>query len=260
MVMVLRSTTATVVACCVTCSAAMLPCAQADDTPWHQQTSVAFEPPREIWAGGEAFGRVWSLYTGSTYAPFGNLRQDGVRLRAVTTYSRFKYSGLRYDASRGDAVAVDFKGESRTSDLFVGYQASFGATTVKAFAGWEIAAHLITPLDPETLVQGRSSGPKGALELWTNFGERAWASLDLSYAKAFGAYSSRLRTGWRATDTLSFGPEASLIGHEEGRMVRAGAFVRFDNGVDELSASVGWSQSQGDEANAYITAQWLHRF
>lgn len=255
-----RRTNAAVVACCATVSTVLPPRALADDDAWDQQTSVAVEPSREFWAGGEAFGHVWSLYTGSTYSPFGNLRQDGVRLRAVTAYSQFKYNGLRYDAAKGDAVAVDFNGQSRTSDLFVGYQASFGATTVKAFAGWQIAAHLITPFDTETIVQGRSAGPKGALEIWTNFGNQAWASLDLSYAKAFGAYSTRLRGGWRATETLSVGPEVSLIGHEESRMLRLGAFLRFDNGVDELSASAGWSQSQGDVANGYVTAQWLRRF
>lgn len=259
MVMVLRWTTAAVVACCLIGSMGPSPRALADDS-WEKQTDVAFEPPREIWGGGEAFGHVWSLYTGSTYAPFGNLRQDGFRLRAVTAFSRFKYSELRYDAAKGDAVAVNFNGASKTSDLFAGYQASFGATTLKVFAGWEIAAHVIGPYDPETVVQGRSSGPKGAIEIWTNFGDRAWVSLDLGYAKAFGAYSSRLRTGWRATDTFSAGPEASLIGHEESRLLRLGAFMRYDNGVDELSASAGWSQSSGDVANAYVTAQWLRRF
>ncbi len=255
--MVLRSTTAAVVACCF-CSAIGVLQARADEQ-W--APSVSFEPPREIWAGAEAFGRVLSLYTGSTLAPFGNLRQDGVRLRAITAMSQFKYSGLRYDASKGDAVAVAFDGVSRTSDLFVGYQWSLGATTVKAFAGWEIAAHVITPYDPETLVQGRSMGPKGALEIWTNFGHRAWAALDLSYAKAFGAYSTRLRTGLRVSDTISLGPEVSLIGHDESQMARAGAFVRYDNGVDEISAAAGWTKTKGsDEGDVYIGAQWLRRF
>lgn len=263
MVMVMRWTTAAVIACCLIGSMPVIPRALADgawDGAWDMKTDVRFEPPRELWVGGEAFGHVWSLYTGSTYAPFGNLRQDGFRLRAITAYSRYKYNGLRYDAAKGDAVAVDFTGTSKTSDLFVGYQAGFGATTVKAFAGWEIAAHVILPFDPETMVQGRSSGPKGALEIWTNIGDHAWLSLDLSYAKAFGAYSSRLRAGWRATDTISIGPEGSLIGHDESRLTRIGGFLRYDNGVDELSAAVGWSQSSGDEANAYVTAQWLRRF
>jgi hypothetical protein len=187
--MVLRSTIAAVVAYCMGSAIGAVQVRAADQ--W--APSVMFEPPREVWAGAEAFGRVLSLYTGSTFAPFGNLRQDGLRLRAVTAMSRFKYSGLRYSAAKGDAETVAFEGQSRTSDLFIGYQWSLGATTVKAFAGWEIAAHLITPYDPETLVQGRSMGPKGALEIWTNFGHRAWAALDLSYAKAFGTFSTRSR-------------------------------------------------------------------
>lgn len=267
LVMFSRWTTAVLVLGCGM-FAAGLSRASADDAvdesdepaEWQQQTSVAFEPSREIWAGVETFQSVWSIYTGSTYAPFGNLRQDGLRLRAVTAMSRFRYSGLRYDAARGDAVAVDFKGTSRTTDLYTGYQLGLGDTTVKLFAGWEIAAHLISPLDPETIVQGRIAGPKAALEIWSNMGPNAWLALDISYAKAFGAYASRARLGWRATETLSAGPEAAFIGHDESRMQRFGAFLRFDNGIDELSASAGWTKSQGDDGGAYVSAQWLRRF
>ena len=39
-----------------------------------------------MWAGAEVFHQVWSLYAGGTYAPFGSVREDGFRVRAVTGY------------------------------------------------------------------------------------------------------------------------------------------------------------------------------
>lgn len=96
-------------------------CSRAGATGRSMGAVRLIRAPREVWAGAEAFGRVLSLYTGSTFAPFGNLRRTASAW-AVTAMSRFEYSGLRYDASKGDAATVEFEGVSRTSDLFVGYQ------------------------------------------------------------------------------------------------------------------------------------------
>jgi hypothetical protein len=44
-------------------------------------------------------------------------------------------------------------------------------------------------------------------------------------------------------------------------MARAGAFLRFDNGVDEISAAAGWTKASGsDDGDIYVGAQWLRRF
>jgi hypothetical protein len=231
-----------------------------EDGGWSAGTATQFEPAREFWAGAEAFRNVLSLYVGSTQALGGNLRQDGFRLRIVTAVSRYRYAGLRYAPRVGDAVPVAFRGEARLVDLLAGYQWSFRATTVKAFAGWAIAEHAISPYDPETRVQGRAGGIKGVLEAWHNIGDAAWVSADISYARAHGAYSHRLRAGWRAAPLLSLGPEAALIGHEENRTARLGAFLRFDDGVNEVTGSAGASMPRGDRTGHYATLQWLRRF
>jgi hypothetical protein len=239
--------------------ATAIPSARADDD-WFAATFVRHEPSREFWVGAEAFRDVLSLYAGATQAVFGNLRQDGLRLRVVSAYSRYRYTGLRYERLIDDATPVTFKGEARIIDLLAGYQWSYGSTTAKLFAGWAIAEHMISPFDVETTVQGRASGLKGALELWHNLGDRAWISADFSYARTYGAHSHRLRFGGRPTETISLGPELSWIGHQENRTTRIGVFLRFDDGINEISASAGASMPRGDMPGAYATVQWLRRF
>lgn len=227
---------------------------------WQQGTRVQREPARETWAGAEAFRHVWSLYTGATYAPFSNLRQDGLRLRAVSALSGYSYAGLRFDPSAGAAIWQTFRGQSRTVDLLAGYQWRTGDLTIKTFAGYRNASVEIAPFDPETTVQGQRHGAIGALELWFNITPRQWTSLDLTYATPFRSYAHRLRVADRISETMSIGVEAAALGHQEGSTQRAGAFLRFDNGVHEISASAGWSMPRGEAGHAYGTAQWLVRF
>jgi Cellulose biosynthesis protein BcsS len=233
---------------------------EVEKTSWHEKTSTVIEPKREFWAGVESFRNVWSLYTGSTYALGGNLRQDGFRLRAVSALSHYTYSGKRYNAAVGDAATVNFTGDAKQVDILAGYQWSSGSLTIKSFAGWQITGHAIKPYDPETEVQGKSSGAKGALEIWYNIGNVAWVSLDLAYARPYGAHSHRGRLGWRATETVSLGGELSLIGHIESDIRRVGAFVRYDDGVNEISGQGGWSMQPGIEGSVYVGGQWLRRF
>jgi hypothetical protein len=229
-------------------------------TPWYEGTVSAEEAARESWAGAEAFRRTWSLYTGSTYAPFSNLRQDGLRLRAVSAQSFYSYAGRRFDPASGVAIWQAFRGQARTIDLLAGYQWRTGDLTLKVFAGYQNTTVAIAPFDPETLVQGQKHGAKGAFEIWYNMTPRTWAALDITAATAFRTYSHRLRVADRTFENVSFGIEAAAFGHQESATQRVGAFVRFDNGTHEVSASGGWSMPRGDAGHAYGTVQWLYRF
>src|SRR4051794_37527667 len=54
-------------------------------------------PPgwREIWAGADVSGHVWLLYSGATVAPYSNVFDDGLRLRAAGGYGGYTYVGER---------------------------------------------------------------------------------------------------------------------------------------------------------------------
>jgi Cellulose biosynthesis protein BcsS len=246
------------------CAVLAAPVDDPDDdeaaTPWYEGTVSAEEAARESWGGAEAFRRTWSLYTGSTYAPFSNLRQDGWRTRAVSAQSFYSYAGRRFDPASGVAIWQSFRGQARTIDMLAGYQWRTGDLTLKVFAGYQNTTVAIVPFDPETSVQGQKHGAKGSFEVWYNITPRHWAALDITAATPFRAYSHRLRVADRTFENVSLGVEAAAFGHQESATQRVGAFVRFDNGTHEISASGGWSMPRGDAGHAYGTVQWLYRF
>jgi hypothetical protein len=178
----------------------------------------------------------------------------------IGAQSTFRYSGRRFDAALNDARPVAFQGTARTLDLLAGWQWSTGGLTIKTFAGLRVFDSRIAPFDPETVVQGQATGAVGAFEAWLNMTDRLWTSLDLNVAQAHKAYSHKLRLGWRGTPTLSVGLEGQAVGHVESRTLKAGAFVRFDDGVNEVTASAGSAMPEGSAASAYATVQWLRRF
>lgn len=231
-----------------------------DAVRWSEGTTSRTEANKESWIGGEGVRHVFAMYAGGTWAPLTNLRQDGLRIRMIGAQSYYRYNGLRYDAALADSRAVAFRGAARTVDLLAGWQWSTGGLTTKLFAGVRVSDHRITPFDPETVVQGEAAGFVAAIETWYNVTDRLWTSLDLQVASPHRTYSHKLRLGWRATPTLSLGAEGQSVGHVENRDTKIGAFVRFDDGLNEVTASAGTLMPDAGQQTPYATLQWLRRF
>jgi len=114
--------------------------AQDEDVPeeaWGQTEVTPHLTRFEFWAGAQASKTAWSLYTGTTVAPFGEILEDGLRLRLVGGYGAYRYAGPR--AVGVSSQVVHFKGTVSFSDFLAGYQRQFGPVTVKAFAGLAVA-------------------------------------------------------------------------------------------------------------------------
>jgi hypothetical protein len=259
----------------VCCIAAAGHCAEAraedDDLPEEAWGEIDVTPNIsrfEFWAGAQAFKHAWSLYTGTTVAPFADIQEDGVRLRVVGGYGAYRYAGPR--AVGVSSQIVHFKGTVSFSDALVGYQKQLGPVTVKAFAGLTTAQYHVAPDDPETTIRGPGVGGKAALETWWNIADRAWSSVDVSWATLHDSYAARARLGWRFLPALSAGLEVAGAGNREVDTVRAGGFLRYEWTTGELSASGGLSndrlwqgvdRSSVTHSNApFATLSWLARF
>ena len=197
---------------------------------------------REIWAGADAGAHNWLVYSGATYAPWGDIHQDGFRVRATTGYGHYDY---QWDAKT--KVKVD----KTYADVTVGYQRGIGDLTAKAFFGWAMLKDLDVPA-ANVRRQRFQTGFKAALELWLNLGSQAWTSLDLSYADTRDTASIRSRIGYRILPTVSAGVEAVLnhasldgqvqIDTSTDRVAgnaRTGLFLRYEWFGGEISASGG---------------------
>lgn len=230
------------------------------------QPGTAQEAAREnteISAGAGVSRQSWSVYSGTTFAPFGALTEDGLRLRATGGYGAFHYSAAR--PSGGGGQLVKFNGNVSFGDLLVGYHQQLGTLTLKLYAGAMATRHVIDPFDPEASVQGSGIGGKTVLETWWTLGEHAWASLDVSYGTLHDTYGGRLRLGWRLVPLLSTGIEVAADGNTDGDAGRVGAFVRYEWAQGEISASTGlmtdWAGIEKvDARGAYATVSWMNRF
>jgi hypothetical protein len=240
---------------------AVLAC-RAQAEPPKQPAPVPEQPHLEMWAGGQAFAGVWSAYTGVTWAPFGSVRADGLRLRTVAG------SGA-YDGGR-----VAF------ADVLIGYHKQLGPVTLKVFGGLTVAEH--APTLPTSMLEGIALGPKALVEAWWNLNGKTWASLDLALAlpHLHGSeqadpdridYTGRIRLGWRLWPDFSVGLEGGAGGPlaptlqttlHDG-MAHAGGFLRYEWGSGEVSVSGGVSlggDGREGDGHPFGTVSVLTRF
>lgn len=204
----------------------------ATAAPPEQQVAPSFE----AWAGAEVFHRVWSLYAGGTYAPFGSIHADGLRTRAVAGYGAYSYASPRWTGTARQVL--EFNGAVSFADLLAGYHKQLGPLTIKLLGGLTIADHTVN--DPES-TSGTRIGAKAVLETWWNITDRSWASIDLSWTTLHDVYGGRARLGWRLWPALSIGMEGGATGSLEYNTARIGSFVRYEWANGEVSLSGGLS-------------------
>ena len=258
------------IACCVAAAGQSLN-ARAESSPeaaWGETEVVPSASHFELSAGAQTVNRAWSLYTGTTVAPFASIQEDGLRLRVVGGYGAYGYSGPR--AVGVTSQTVSFKGTVAFTDALIGYQKQLGPLTVKVFAGLSAAQYRVEPDDPETTVRGPGVGGKAVLEAWWNIGERAWSSVDVSWGSLHDSYAARSRLGWRFVPAFSAGLEAGGFGNRECDVVSVGGFLRYEWEGGELSASGGLSNDRfwpgvdrlgaAQSSAPFATVSWLARF
>ena len=238
---------------------------------------------REVWAGADVSSNVWLTYTGATVAPFGGIHDNGLRLRAVTGYGQYSYSGAAPSYKTFDATTA-------FADVLVGYLYRYNSLTMKGFAGVSFIGHDVAPFDAENISIGDEWGVKGVLEFWYNSGPKAWTSLDLAYTTAHNTGSVRMRSGYRIWPQLSLGVEAgfNIDGQAQCKLRlptqdecllnagdtgvlslldfgRTGLFARYEWTGGEVSVSAGGLGQVLDDGgkfnlDPYVTANWILQF
>jgi Cellulose biosynthesis protein BcsS len=211
-----------------------------------------------MWGGADVTSRSWSVYSGVTLAPFGDLGGDGWRVRSVAGYGAYHYDGTRSVA--GKLSPETFRGTIAFADVLLGYQKRYGPLTLKVFAGIAAEEYHLNLFDAENVGGGLDLGFKGLLETWLNVTERSWASLDLAWSSAHETYASRVRFGFRLSPALSLGLEGAAAGNAEYDGGRAGALARYTWEGGEIWASAGPSLDGSMTTGAYGTLNVLIRF
>lgn len=227
--------------------------------------SGAAAPTTEVWGGAETVANAWSVYGGMTTGVFGDVRRDGLKLRAGAGYGVYTYESRRWDGIRRSPVL--FQGQHRFVDTSLGYQQTVGPLTIKVFAGLMQAVHGIRPFDIDNDIQGGRIGPKLALETWLNLGNAGYLQADANWSRVFATYGARVRLGHvlpipplPLSAKLSIGVEAAAYGNAAYDGQRARGFTRIKWRGGEASLSGGVSGDGVGQVAGYGTFNLLLRY
>jgi hypothetical protein len=242
------------------------PCREASASRWRPKSgtraqSDADGPPvqwLEAWAGGEMLANSWSIYSGSTIALKGDIKQPGWRMRATAGYGQYSYTQTTRGVGR--SARQKLKGRKVFSDTLIGYQFQWQRLTLKTFTGVTFENHFIDPRDPENPVVDFSYGGKLALEAWLRLSEKHWLASDLSWASAFNTYKLGLRTGYAVLDDLDLGIETQFEGNDAFEAGRVGGFATWKLGDAALTVAGGATGDRDMRASHYGRAGLFFRF
>ena len=241
--------------------------AWAGDTGSASGVSARPAQTYEIWSGADVSAPGWSVYGGLTAALFGDLRESGWRIRAAGGYGRYRYTRSYWDADAYKEIDLRFVGYRRSIDTLLGYQFTFGPTTLKAFAGVtqeqkldSAAAGSPIAFDDENGFQGERFGLKLAVETWTRLGDWGFVQADASWSQPMDSYAAQFRLGYRMGAGWSTGLEMAAYGNTFPDQGRAGAFLRFEWERGEVSVSGGAAGDELRARDAYGTLNVLLRF
>jgi hypothetical protein len=229
--------------------------------------SVPTKLTYEAAAGADGAGHSWSVYGGLTAAFFGDLREDGLRLRAGGGYGRYRYARPYFDSAQRRFVWPEFFGQQTSADLLIGYQFSFGPTTLKPYLGFTEENHRIVAgpdspiaIDDENGVQGGKRGLKVVLETWTRLSDWGFLQADVNWSQPFESYGGRARLGYFLGSGWSTGVEAAAFGNLNHDGGRAGAFLRYEWSRGEVSLSAGADGDHKHIGGGYASIGGLLRF
>ncbi|MEZ5817595.1 MAG: cellulose biosynthesis protein BcsS [Hyphomicrobiaceae bacterium] len=221
----------------------------------------------EVSAGADGTGPSWSIYSGLTAALFGDLRDNGVRLRLSGGYGRYRYTRPFFDEGRRRHLWPEFFGEQTSVDALIGYHWAWGPTTLKAYGGLTQERHRISPgpdspldADGDNAVQGTRSGIKLVVETWTRLADWGFFQADANWSQPFEAYGGRIRLGHNLSGGWSVGLEAAAFGNLNHDGGRAGAFARFAWDKGEISLSAGLDGDLERIGGGYASIAALTRF
>jgi len=221
----------------------------------------------ELSAGADGQASSWSTYSGLTAAILGDNRENGYRLRIGGGFGRYRYTRPFFDEASHRHLWTEFFGEQTWADILVGYQWSFGATTIKAFTGQTEEHHRLSPgpdtpldADSENAIQGRKRGLKVVLETWTRLADWGFFQVDANWSEPFEVFGGRIRLGYFVGRGWSAGLESAAFGNLAHEGARSGIFGRYDWSGGEISISAGVDGDHERIGSGYASAGVTVRF
>ncbi len=208
----------------------------------------------EVWLSGHYISQSPSLSMGLTWAPFGALNRDGLRLRATLGGNFYRYRTEVYRASRLP------EGGSMLSELQVGYQISHGPLTLKGFIGAAFADYALTVNDRRNPKRGLERGVAGHFDAWLNITPRTWAQFSAYATNAHRNRRAHVRLGFRLVPAFSVGLEAGVFNDASGRYLHGGPLIRYQWSAGEAVLSLGQTHAQARTPTPFASLTLVSKF
>jgi hypothetical protein len=190
-------------------------------------------PWMNTWIGGGITNSFQGGFAGFTTAtnPQRSLWIDGWLVRM--DFVGGKYSSINGVTGNDDSV------ETHGADFLIGYRKALPNSSLALYVGPAYEFH--NNSDPTVKIRGGEGGVKGLFEHWWQIAPDWTLSSGASYSMAFSTYYAYSQLAYRLSPHFELGPEVSLFGNEAPyRELRAGAFVRFDTAIGQVTVGGGY--------------------
>jgi hypothetical protein len=173
-------------------------------------------PWGQWFAGVTVLPDTISSYLGGSYAFNQDFAQDGFVLRGSASGGEYSY--LRTPMLR---QRVPYQ----NGELAIGYQTYANGVHITFSLGANVENDHNG--DPTATVKGTKAGVKGQADIYAPLAGSFYAYGQASYSTAWSSFALYGKVGYRVTDALSIGPEASALGDINWDCAHAGAFVSY---------------------------------
>ena len=189
-------------------------------------------------------------WAGVTYAPFGKMAEDGLRVRFMGGAGLYSYRSAIVPGGINDVNV--FSGE-----LLGGYRKTFnnvfGQTVYAgAFAGINYEDQLLHLADPFNPTRGAEAGLKGSLELYSRVWRRYIVTAFGSASSVHGKYYAKGSLLYELNQTWGFGGELAAMGDRRYTEHRAGLVASFTWQQKVFALSAGALENSGRGEGAYM--------
>lgn len=192
---------------------------------------------------GQTYGFVW---TGVTAIPFGNLGDDGVRVRAMGGLGQYEYNTSAVPGGKN-------KGTITSGELLIGNRKSFGAMVLTGYVGLDAKNYSLRDPDPGNPESGSRAGIKAALELYARTAPEWFVTASGNISSVFQNYSARAAINNELTPGFALGAEGALLGDERYDEQRAGLIATMTFAKSSLTVASGVAHSSDNGSGVYTT-------
>lgn len=196
------------------------------------------------WIGGGITNGFQGGFAGFTTAtnPQRSLWLDGWLVR-------MDFVGGKYSSIDG-VTGKDGSVETHGADFMIGYRTTLPNGALALYAGPSYEFH--NNSDPTVKVRGGEGGVKGYLEHSWNLSPDWTLGSGASYAMAFSTLTGYSQLSYKLTPNIEIGPEVALFMNEAPyREWRAGAFMRFQTGIGQVTFGGGYRDPLTDGVTGY---------